>query len=131
MASRPGDFLEGSPPIRIRYGTNFFRDHEAPKAFANFTSWTEGRCIYDCDIDKENFLVDPEGRVYIIDFQYIGVLSEAFQRYAFFNIGKSFAAKVSRRLGYQPSPSPNKMVQVSNFGSVVASDAWQFRLSSW
>jgi hypothetical protein len=38
------------------------------------------------------------------------VLSDAFQKYAFFNIDKAFAARVGRRLGYQPSNTLNGMV---------------------
>ena len=78
------------------------------------TSWTAGRCIYHCDIDQDNFLIDSEGRVCIIDFQHVGVLSEAFQQYAFFNIDKAFAAKVGRKLGYQPYEAVNEMVKVSS-----------------
>ena len=66
------------------------------------------------DEAQDNFLIDSEGRVCIIDFQHVGVLSEAFQQYAFFNIDKAFAAKVGRKLGYQPSEAVNEMVKVSS-----------------
>ncbi|KAJ3506545.1 hypothetical protein NLJ89_g6808 [Agrocybe chaxingu] len=117
----------------------FFKDHQAPGAFANpkvlaeYVSEASQRCrlkerrlstdqvldsfgddrrIYHSDIKKENFLLNSKG-VWIIDFQHIGVLPQVFQTYAFFNTGEPFAAKVGRKLGYQPSRTANAMVPIS------------------
>jgi hypothetical protein len=49
----------------------------------------------------------------MIDFQHIGVLPQVFQTYAFFNVGESFAARVGRKLGCQPSSAANAMVLIS------------------
>jgi hypothetical protein len=49
--------------------------------------------IYHSDISKDNFLFDvTTGRIWIVDFQHIGVLPKPFQQYAFFNIGSSGAS---------------------------------------
>lgn len=74
----------------------------------------EKRRIYHSDIRKDNFLLDANGTVYIIDFQHIGVLPEVFQTYAFFNIDWAFAEKVGRELGLQPSSSANEIVPISS-----------------
>lgn len=77
------------------------------------TSFKKSRCIYHSDIKKENFLLDSN-KVYIIDFQHVGVLSQAFQTYAFFSVNKAFAASVGRKLGYQPSRTVDAMVKISS-----------------
>ena len=77
------------------------------------TSFKKIRCIYHSDIKKENFLLGSN-KVCIVDFQHIGVLPQAFQTYAFFNIGDAFAASVGRKLGFQPSRTVNAMVAMSN-----------------
>lgn len=76
------------------------------------TSFKKSRCIYHSDIKKENFLLDSN-RVCIIDFQHIGVLPQAFQTYASFNVNRPFAASVGRKLGYQPSRTADVMVRIS------------------
>ena len=77
------------------------------------TSFKQSRCIYHADIKKDNFLLDSN-KVYIIDFQHVGVLPQAFQTYAFFNIDMAFAASVGRKLGYQPSRTVDVMVKISS-----------------
>ncbi|KAJ3532163.1 hypothetical protein NMY22_g7854 [Coprinellus aureogranulatus] len=86
----------------------FFKDHEAPYVFANermlaeyvlraskrvrwggevfpndveeiLALFGDPRCIYHSDISKDNFLLDADGTVWIVDFQDIGVLPEIFQ----------------------------------------------------
>ncbi|KAF9075062.1 hypothetical protein BDP27DRAFT_1443534 [Rhodocollybia butyracea] len=127
----------------------FFKQHDAPYVFANpdklaeyvskaskrcrmppppsameelLASIKATRCIYHCDIKKENFLFGS-GKVWIIDFQHIGVFPQVFQTYAFFNIGWAFAASVGRKLGYHPSSSANVMVQISSVLQQIAGAA--------
>jgi hypothetical protein len=58
--------------------------------------------IYHADIREDNFLIDvATGRVWVVDFQYIGVFPKAFQQLAFFNIGLSLAKNVGKLLGHQ------------------------------
>ena len=78
------------------------------------TSFKGSSCIYHSDIKKENFLLDSNKKVWIIDFQHVGVLPQEFQTYAFFNINKVFAACVGRKLGYQPSNTAEAMVPISS-----------------
>ncbi|KAF9067662.1 hypothetical protein BDP27DRAFT_901226, partial [Rhodocollybia butyracea] len=118
----------------------FFKEQEAPYVFSNpdelaeyvlkaskrcripppssvmeelLASFKQGRYIYHSDIRKENFLLDSD-KVWIIDFQHIGVFPEVFQTFSFFNIDMAFAASVGRKLGYQPSSTANAMVRISN-----------------
>lgn len=77
-------------------------------------SFKGSRHIYHSDIKKENFLLDSNKKVWIIDFQHVGVFPQEFQTYAFFNIGKGFAACVGRKLGYQPSNTAKAMVPISS-----------------
>jgi len=49
----------------------------------------------------------------MIDFQHVGVLPKAFQTYAFFNTGNTFAVAVGGELGYEPSSIANEMVKAS------------------
>ncbi|KAI6019309.1 hypothetical protein PISMIDRAFT_678940 [Pisolithus microcarpus 441] len=65
----------------------------------DLTSFKKSRCIYHANINKENFLLDSNGNVCIIDFRHVGVLPQAFQTLTFFNIGNAFAASVGRKLG--------------------------------
>ena len=78
------------------------------------TSFKESRCIYHADIKKENFLLDSNEEVWIIDFGLVGSFPLVFRIYAFFNIGKDFAASVGRKLGYKPSSIADVMVKISS-----------------
>ena len=78
------------------------------------TSFKGTRRIYHSDIKKENFLLGPNKQVSIIDFQHVGVLPQEFQTYAFFNINNDFAARVGRKLGYQPSNTAEALVPISS-----------------
>jgi len=100
----------------------FFKDHQAPVPFvstealskyinkalsrlpgkATPISLPNDLAIYHSDIREDNFLIDvATGRVWVVDFQHIGVLPKAFQQYAFFNIGHSLANDVGELLGHQ------------------------------
>ena|SRR5258708_216372 len=72
------------------------------------------RSIYHCDINNENFLLDSNKGVWLIDFQHVGLLPPVFQTYAFFNTDEKFASDVGKRLGYQPSDAANAMVKASS-----------------
>ncbi|KAG5647071.1 hypothetical protein DXG03_001441 [Asterophora parasitica] len=58
------------------------------------------RVIYHSDIKKDNFLVDADHRVWMIDFQHVGVLPLPFQQFAFYNTN-AFAAAVGRALNVE------------------------------
>ncbi|KIY63819.1 hypothetical protein CYLTODRAFT_438417 [Cylindrobasidium torrendii FP15055 ss-10] len=71
------------------------------------------RQICHGDITLENFLVDADGVVWIVDFQHISVLPEVFQSYACFNNGGSFAAQVGKRLNQKPASEADSLVVIS------------------
>ena len=81
------------------------------------------RSICHSDIWPENFLLDQDKRVWLIDFQHIGVLPAVFQTYAFFNIGQKFASDVGKRLGYQPSDTANTIARASGTLQMCGGDA--------
>ncbi|KAJ3530289.1 hypothetical protein NMY22_g8637 [Coprinellus aureogranulatus] len=110
----------------------FFQDHQAPRIYdpdslarlcMNAVSlstfivgrkeflepFKESRAIYHADIKKDNFLLDSSGKVYIIDFQHIGVFPEVFQNYAFFASREPLGREFARKLGYEPSKDLNLM----------------------
>jgi predicted unusual protein kinase regulating ubiquinone biosynthesis (AarF/ABC1/UbiB family) len=87
------------------------------------TSLNETRCIYHSDLRMDNFLLDSDRKVYIIDFQHIGVLPKVFQTFAFFNLDMKFAAAIGRKLGYQPTLTANAMVRVSNLLQMCGGNA--------
>ncbi|KAF8343220.1 hypothetical protein F5887DRAFT_341803 [Amanita rubescens] len=114
----------------------FFKGHKAPvpfissEAVAKYVNKALSRCrgkmtlpislsndlsIYHSDIHEGNFLLDvATGRIWIVDFQHIGVFPKPFQQYAFFNIDNSFAAAVGRHLGYQPPDIAEAMMKASS-----------------
>ncbi|KAF9513882.1 hypothetical protein BS47DRAFT_1362110 [Hydnum rufescens UP504] len=62
---------------------------------------------------QDSFLLDATGRIWIVDFRYIGVFPKPYQQYAFLNIGSSFARAVGRSLGHQPPDIAEAMAQAS------------------
>ena len=70
--------------------------------------------IYHSDISKDNFLLDLNNKVWMIDFQHVGVFPEVFQTYGFFNHGLRFSFDVARKLGYEPSSIANQMVKAAS-----------------
>ncbi|KAM6491146.1 hypothetical protein JOM56_013385 [Amanita muscaria] len=115
---------------------SFFKEQQAPvpfvspEAVAKYVNKALSRCrrnvtppislsndlsIYHSDISKDNFLFDvTTGHIWIVDFQHIGVLPKPFQKYAFFNIGSSFAAAIGRYLGHQLSDIAKAMTKASS-----------------
>ena len=78
------------------------------------TSFSEGLFIYHFDISKGNFFIDTAAkRLWMIDFQHVGVLPKVFQTFTFFNIDNAFAATIGRKLGYKPSDIANKLLYAS------------------
>ena len=72
------------------------------------------RSIYHSDINDENFLLDSDNKVWLVDFQHVGVLPPVFLTYAFFNTNEKFASDVGKRLGHQASDAANAMVAASS-----------------
>jgi len=54
------------------------------------------RVIYHSDIKKDNFPVDANHRVRMVNFQHVGVLTLPFRQCAFYNTNNAFAAAVGR-----------------------------------
>jgi hypothetical protein len=70
--------------------------------------------IYHSDIHEYNFLINvATGRIWIVDFQHIGVLPKAFQQYSFFNIDSPLARNVGNFLGQQQSDIVKTMAEAS------------------
>jgi hypothetical protein len=61
----------------------------------------------------DNFLVDDQDRVWMIDFQHVGVLPLPFRQYALYNIGNPFAIAVGRLLNIEPYDDDRKMVRAA------------------
>jgi len=120
----------------------FFKEHRAPRAFDDAsmlltyvkrafrrcrpmaqpnptvmaqleTSFT-ARSICHSDINAENFLLDSDKKVWLIDFQHVSVLPPVFLTYAFFNTGEKFASDIGKRLEHHPSDAANAMVSASS-----------------
>ncbi|KAF8958880.1 hypothetical protein BDZ97DRAFT_1433973 [Flammula alnicola] len=101
----------------------FFKDNWAPLDFADAKALTIyvnkalSRCvppkpppidftsapnvIYHSDVKMDNFLVDDDHRIWLIDFQHIGVLPLPFCQYAFYSVGNAFAAAVGNLLNIE------------------------------
>ena len=80
--------------------------------------------IYHSDIREDNFLIDvATDRVWIVDFQHIGVLPKAFQEFAFFNIGSSLGKNVGELLGLQQPDISVEMVRASNLLQMTGGNA--------
>ena len=69
--------------------------------------------IYHSDIKKDNFLVDANNRVWMIDFQHVGVLPLPFCSYAFYNTDNAFAAAVGSALNVEKYEHAASMVRAS------------------
>ena len=82
----------------------------------------EGLQIVHSDVKEDNFLFGPKG-VCIVDFEHISILPPAFQTYAFFNIGESFARDVGKALKYQRLGPANKLVPVASILQQCGGDA--------
>lgn len=69
--------------------------------------------IYHSDIKKDNFLVDANRCVWMIDFQHIGVLPLPFSQYAFYYTDNAFAAAVGKALNIEKDKHAAAMARAS------------------
>lgn len=76
-------------------------------------SFKSTRCIYHSDISQENFLLDANKKVWIIDFEHIGVFPEEFQNLGLFYARDDFPFKVAEKLGYEMSRTAIALVPIS------------------
>ena len=69
--------------------------------------------IYHSDIKKDNFLVDANRCVWMVDFQNIGVLPLPFSQFAFYYTDNAFATAVGKALNIEKGEHAALMVRAS------------------
>ncbi|KZT32141.1 hypothetical protein SISSUDRAFT_1133338 [Sistotremastrum suecicum HHB10207 ss-3] len=127
-------------PNDVRVWHKFFKEQQAPRAFDSnnllqYVKTAFKRCpgkqldqalltrlkdsfaklsVCHSDITRENFLLDTNEQVWMVDFQHVSMLPTIFLEYVFFNVGEKFASDVGAQLGYQASDISNAMVVPSS-----------------
>jgi hypothetical protein len=54
--------------------------------------------ICHSDVKKDNFIIDQEGNVCVVDFQHVGVLPKPFASYGLYNTGNAFSVRVGQMI---------------------------------
>lgn len=70
-------------------------------------------------MNERNFVVDTEGRVWLIDFETVTLLPESFASFTM-SIPSSFAIDVSKHLNWAQSPNVTRMWEVSEALGMIA-----------
>jgi len=114
---------------------HFFVDGQAPLAFASVDAlqayidaalqralWYartsldishEPLEICHSDVKKDNFIIDQEGNVCVVDFQHVGVLPKPFASYGLYNTGNAFSVRVGQMIKHPQYKYASEMVYVA------------------